>query len=106
MDKWRGKVAVVTGASSGIGASLVRSLVEAGMLVVGLARRADAIEVSSVRKFTPYTHFGFCLFVGMLSQISQLICTRFLFECIIVYACAPITSIYIFVNDADGWQRR
>lgn len=47
MDKWRGKVAVVTGASSGIGASLAVALVEAGMQVVGLARRADAIEVSA-----------------------------------------------------------
>jgi NADP-dependent 3-hydroxy acid dehydrogenase YdfG len=39
-----GKTAVVTGASSGIGASTVRKLREAGVRVVGGARRVDRIE--------------------------------------------------------------
>lgn len=46
MEKWRGKIAVVTGCSSeGIGKSVVKDLVAAGMTVVGLARRVEKIEV-------------------------------------------------------------
>ena len=39
-----GKVAVVTGASSGIGAATVRKLREAGVLVAGGARRVERID--------------------------------------------------------------
>ena len=44
MEKWVGKIAVVTGASAGIGAEIVRNLAKAVIHVIGLARRPEKIE--------------------------------------------------------------
>uniref|UniRef100_A0A1L8E4M6 Putative dehydrogenase n=1 Tax=Nyssomyia neivai TaxID=330878 RepID=A0A1L8E4M6_9DIPT len=45
MEQWKNRVAVVTGASSGIGSALVKDLARAGMITIGLARRVENIEV-------------------------------------------------------------
>ena len=45
MDRWKGKVALVTGASAGIGYDIAKELARAGMRVIGCSRNIAKIEV-------------------------------------------------------------
>ena len=47
MDRWKGKVALVTGASAGIGYDIAKELARAGMKVIGCSRNITKIEVFS-----------------------------------------------------------
>ena len=51
MERWQGKVALITGASAGIGYILAKQLTEFGMNVVGCARNTAAIEVRTTKDF-------------------------------------------------------
>lgn len=56
MDKWVGKVAVITGATEGMGNLLCKELVKAGVVVVGVARQIKKLKVSFF--------FFFCYFLN------------------------------------------
>ena len=47
MYRWCGRVALVTGASAGIGFALTEALAKHGLKVVGCARNIDKIQVYS-----------------------------------------------------------
>ncbi|XP_049803544.1 farnesol dehydrogenase-like isoform X1 [Schistocerca nitens] len=44
IEKYKGRVALVTGASAGIGAAIVQALLKHGLTVVGMARRVEKIK--------------------------------------------------------------
>ena len=45
MERWKGRVAIVTGASAGIGYEIAKRLAQLGVVVVGCARNITTIEV-------------------------------------------------------------
>lgn len=72
MEKWVGKTAVVTGASSGIGASIVLDLARSGVNVIGLARRSEKVqELSDAHKSLPGKIFARKCDVSVISDIKE-----------------------------------
>lgn len=45
MERWNNRIAIVTGANSGIGKAITLALLENGMIVIGIARREELFLV-------------------------------------------------------------
>ena len=78
MWDYRGKVAVVTGASAGLGRRLALDLSSAGAVVVGVARREERLQalVDEMRTHSAESSYRVCdlseatSFVGLLDQVE------------------------------------
>ena len=58
MERWKGRVAIVTGASAGIGYETAKRLAQLGVVVVGCARNIATIEVRfNVPRYLARRHF-------------------------------------------------
>uniref|UniRef100_T1PMM5 Short chain dehydrogenase n=1 Tax=Musca domestica TaxID=7370 RepID=T1PMM5_MUSDO len=95
MDRWRNKVAVVTGASSGIGAAIVKDLLENGLQVVGLARRPE--RVTDILKTVPPAKHG--NLIALRCDVSDVQSVNKAFDTII----AKFGGIDILINNAGAF---
>ena len=60
IERWKGRVAIVTGASTGIGYETAKRLAQLGVVVVGCARNIAAIEVSMVTYHVTVIRESYC----------------------------------------------
>ena len=63
MERWTGRVALVTGASAGLGAALAKTLASKGLKVVACARRIEKLQemASECKYFLPkLSHWKIC----------------------------------------------
>lgn len=91
MEKWRGKTAIVTGASAGIGAAIVRDLAGCGINVVALARRVEKlIELQKELKNAP----------GKVTAIGCDVSCRKSVEAAFKTIESSVKNVQILVNNA------
>jgi len=96
MGKWYRRVALVTGASRGIGAAITESLVKAGMTVVGVSpNNVDKLEA----KIVEYRGLGYPgTLVPMSCDISDLLHVQTMFASI--RADPDVEGVDVCINNA------
>lgn len=101
----RGRVACVTGASSGLGQRAADVLADAGARVVGVARRAEALEDWVERTGIPAAAVAADLSDrAALGQIARDICAPFGAPDIIVHAAGINTRETADAVTPEGWD--
>lgn len=95
MFPWTGKTAVVTGASAGIGSSILVDLAKSGVNVIGLARRKDRIEALAAKNKN--TKGKIQAFECDVSDPKSIQAT---FDWIETH----IGKIHIWINNAGAWR--
>lgn len=93
MEQWKGKVAVVTGASSGIGEAICKDLCKHGVIVVGMARRVERLE--KLKQTIQETKKD-AQFFGVKCDITQESDIKTAFE----YVVKTLGGVDILVNNA------
>ncbi|GJQ80404.1 hypothetical protein Trydic_g12263 [Trypoxylus dichotomus] len=106
MEQYKDKVAVVTGASSGIGALIVVRFLEAGMKVVGLARRKEKVE----ELCDGYTGRLFAIKTDLTKKEEILSAFKWTTENVgpvhvLINNAGIICNKTIFDADVDHWQK-
>jgi len=90
MDRWKGKIAVVTGASAGIGLEITKTLLREGMIVVGIARRRDKMleELSNCKGFENF--FARKCDITILNEVTE----------VFDYIKSTFKTVHVLVNNA------
>lgn len=106
MDKWNNKIAVVTGASSGIGAAIIKELAKNGLTVIGLARRVENVE--EIAKEFDGKIFAYKCDIGDLNSIKAVfkwIEEKFEKIHIIINNAGMIAGVRIFDEGEEAEQK-
>lgn len=110
MEQWHGKLAIVTGASSGIGAAICERLVKGGLQVVGLARRTTRVESLSKTLKTNKNGVLHAVYCDVTSEASILeafkqIVAKYGPPSILINNAGILTNTNLIDGDTALWKK-
>ncbi|CAK8694731.1 dehydrogenase/reductase SDR family member 11-like [Clavelina lepadiformis] len=109
MERWVGKVALITGASEGIGASIAEKLVQSEMKVIGCARNIDKLNktASKINNVGPGEMYPYQCDLNEESQVLgmfQFIREKFKTLHVCVNNAAVIHDTSILEGKTEEWK--